>query len=120
MKAIDASLRGFGVLESTWTLEACAAMGRWKEHARFRGINASAEDPRERALEKAIAGMSPTDAHACAAEAGFPEVLARDLFQATWRVTTSRRWKRRSRRILELEGSAGLVCAALGAACSIT
>lgn len=79
VQAIDASLRRFGVLESTWGTEACAAVGRWKERARFRGVNVSAEDPRERALGRA--------------DAGFPELPAQDLFQATWRVTASRRWK---------------------------
>lgn len=109
-KAVDASLRGFGILEASWGNEICASVGRWKERARFRGIHAAADDPRDRALERAGGVMQPEEAQALAPDSGFPEVPPEHLLTSTWRAVTSRRWKGRSRRILELEGSALVWC----------
>lgn len=110
VKTVDASLRGYGVLEASCLPGRCAEVGRWKERSRFRGANATAENPRERALGRAVTAMQHAEARALAIEVGFPEVPAADIFQSAWHVVTSRRWTRRSRRILELEGSSLVWC----------
>lgn len=111
------------MMRPRWLTRRCEAFACWRRHghqgvaprwAAGRSAPASvppmprltAEDPRERALERAATAMQLEEARACAVWAGFPEVPASDPFQATWRVITSRRWKRCSRRILELDGSA--------------
>lgn len=60
--------------------------------------------------ERAVAFMRPEEARAVAMDAGFAEVPPEHLSSSTWRVVTSCRWERCSRRILELEGSALMWC----------
>ncbi|CAK0825378.1 unnamed protein product, partial [Prorocentrum cordatum] len=84
--AYDASPWGFGVVETEWEPAAVASRGRLSERARFRGPLAAAGAPRDRTVEAEVA-QAPDAALILTGRASeFPEVSARALAEATWRV----------------------------------
>ncbi|CAK0796885.1 unnamed protein product [Prorocentrum cordatum] len=93
--AYDASPWGYGVVETEWEPAAVASRGRFSERARFRGPLAAAGAPWDRALE-AEAAQAPGAALILTGRVSeFPEVSARALTEATWRVVGCGRWRRR-------------------------
>ncbi|CAK0809155.1 unnamed protein product, partial [Prorocentrum cordatum] len=106
--AFDASPWGAGVCAARWPLSAVQAAGRQPERLRFRGPLASLVAPRGAALAADSIELSDPAALLLGRAAGFAEVSAELLREATWITAVACRWRRRST-IHRLESSAGLL-----------
>lgn len=85
--ACDASLFGYGVVESEWAEADITQTSRPSERARFLGPLAEAMAPRSAAQEAEVLIVG----RAC----GFAEVRREAIEGARWRTVLSRRWRRR-------------------------
>ncbi|CAK0906122.1 unnamed protein product [Prorocentrum cordatum] len=106
--AFDASPWGAGVCTARWPLSAVQAAGRQPERLRFRGPLASLVAPRDAALAADSIELSDPAALLLGRAAGFAEVSAELLREATWITAVACRWRRQST-IHRLESSAGLL-----------
>ncbi|CAK0820381.1 unnamed protein product, partial [Prorocentrum cordatum] len=106
--AFDASPWGAGVCAARWPLSAVQAAGRQPERLRFRGPLASLVAPRGAALAADSIELSDPAALLLGRAAGFAEVSAELLREATWITAVACRWRRQST-IHRLESSAGLL-----------
>ncbi|CAK0870750.1 unnamed protein product [Prorocentrum cordatum] len=106
--AFDASPWGAGVCTARWPLSAVQAAGRQPEKLRFRGPLASLVAPRDSALAADSVELSDPAALLLGRAAGFAEVSAELLREATCATAVACKWRRQST-IHRLESSAGLL-----------
>lgn len=93
--AYDASLFGYGVVESEWSLTDIKATGRLSEPARFKGPLAEAIAPRSAALDQAVANAREAELLFIGRAGGFTEVRRGAIEDSRWRTVLSGRWRRR-------------------------